>query len=370
MVFRPGLVLPVLALTACGGGASPRVPPAPPASAPRPGPAPAVVEPPRQVGSATLTPQSSGTTARLQAVSVVNERIVWASGTGGTFALTTNGGTTWLTAQVAGADSLEFRDIHAVDAKTAYLLSAGPGTKSRIYKTIDGGVNWQIQFVNREPQAFYDCFAFWDRQSGLAFSDNVGGRFPLLRTSDGGFRWEELSTAPPATRGEGAFAASGTCVTTVGSRSAWIATGAGEEARILYTLDRGATWRSVSVPVPHGTATTGLTSVAFRTPRIGIAAGGDIGNPEDSPSIITTADGGATWTAGGQPTFSGPAYGVVYVPGGTQVVAVGPKGASWSPDDGRTWQPLDTLAYWSASFAGRKAGWLVGPEGRITKVSF
>jgi photosystem II stability/assembly factor-like uncharacterized protein len=363
-------IVPAAAALACAGGGGPRVPPLPPAGAPRPGPAPAEVEPPRQVGPATLTPQVSGTTARLQAVSAVNERIVWASGTGGTFVLTTDGGATWLTAKVAGADSLEFRDVHAVSAKTAYLLSAGPGTRSRIYKTTDGGVNWQIQFVNREPDAFYDCFGFWDQRHGLAFSDNVQGRFPMLRTSDGGQHWDDLTTGPAATKGEGGFAASGTCVTTLGSHAAWIATGAGEQARVLFTPDRGATWKSYAAPVPQGTSTTGLTSVAFRTPRDGVAAGGDIAAADGEASVISTGDGGATWTAGGQPTFPGAIYGVVYVPGGTMVVAVGPKGASWSPDEGRAWQPLDTLAYWSAAFASRKAGWLVGPGGRITRVSF
>jgi photosystem II stability/assembly factor-like uncharacterized protein len=53
-----------------------------------------------EVGSAsregpTVTPQVSGTTNRLQAVSAVNDRIVWASGLGGTFVRTTDGGRTW-----------------------------------------------------------------------------------------------------------------------------------------------------------------------------------------------------------------------------------------------------------------------------------
>ena len=43
--------------------------------------------------------------------------------------------------------------------------------------------------------------------------------------------------------------------------------------------------------------------------------------------------------------------------------------ASWSADDGRTWQQVDTLPYWSAGFARGRTGWLVGPLGRITKVT-
>jgi photosystem II stability/assembly factor-like uncharacterized protein len=366
------LLVPVLALLSCAprktapGGAPPPLP----ATAPHP--APPSTEVPRQVGPAELLSQNSGTTQRLQAVSVVSDKIAWASGTGGSFVLTRDGGTTWLTGTVPGADSLEFRDIHAVDGRTAYLLSSGPGTRSRIYKTEDGGENWAIQFVNREPEAFYDCFAFWDDKSGLAFSDNVRGHFPILRTLDGGLHWDSVTTAPPATTGEGAFAASGTCVATLGKDAAWIATGAGQQARILYTPDRGETWQSLTTPIHQGTSTTGHTSVAFRSARDGIAVGGDIGRADgDSATVVFTTDGGRSWTMGGHLTFAGAAYGVAYVPGsGTRVVAVGPKGASWSPDQGRTWQPLDSLAYWSVGFADHKAGWLVGPAGRITKVGF
>jgi len=247
-------------------------------------PEPVPLPPPRiSPSGATLQDQVSGTTQRLQAVSVVDPNIVWASGTGGTFAVTHNGGQSWRTGVVAGADSLEFRDVEAFDGHIAYLLSAGNGTQSRIYKTEDGGVNWQLQFINRDSLAFYDCFAFWDQRSGIAFSDNVRGVFPILYTDNGGADWDFLSDpsnpsaspVPAAAPGEGAFAASGTCLTTVGKEAAFIATGAGTEARILSTTDRGQTWSQVTTPIVQGTPTTGHTSVAFRNGRDGIAVGGD-----------------------------------------------------------------------------------------------
>ena len=107
----------------------------------------------------------------LQAVSVVDENIVWVSGHRATYARTVDGGTTWEAGVVPGPDSLQFRDVHAVDAKTAYLLSAGPGDMSRIYKTTDAGQNWTLQFSNTNPRAFFDCMDFWDAESGMAFSD-------------------------------------------------------------------------------------------------------------------------------------------------------------------------------------------------------
>src|ERR1700687_1978920 len=70
-----------------------------------------------------LTPQKSGTTQGLIAVSPVNERVVWASGRGGTFVKTTDGGKTWTAGVVPGAEALQFRDVQGVSGKVAYLSS-------------------------------------------------------------------------------------------------------------------------------------------------------------------------------------------------------------------------------------------------------
>ena len=87
--------------------------------------------PPPEEPAPTLAPQVSGTDQLLQAVSVVNASVVWASGHGGTYVRTTDGGTTWEAGMVPDADTLQFRDVHAFDANTAYLLGAGPGDMSR-----------------------------------------------------------------------------------------------------------------------------------------------------------------------------------------------------------------------------------------------
>src|SRR5258708_11559215 len=89
-----------------------------------------------------LTPQNSGTTQGLIAVSPVNERVVWASGRAGTFVKTTNGGKIWTAGVVPGAEALQFRDVQGVSDKIAYLMAIGDNpTDFRIYKTVDGGTN-------------------------------------------------------------------------------------------------------------------------------------------------------------------------------------------------------------------------------------
>ena len=327
---------------------------------------------PASFSNPILKHQTSGTTVLLQAVSVVDDRVVWVSGHGATFARTVDGGETWVPGVVPGPDTLQFRDVYAVSAETAYLLSAGPGDMSRIYKTTDAGQSWTLQFSNTDPRAFFDCMDFWDADRGLAFSDAVDGRLVIIRTGDGGENWTPVSpdAIPVAAGTEGGFAASGTCLVTRGEQDAWIGTGAGDAARVYHTADGGTTWSVVETPIVGGAGTTGITTLAFDDELGGFALGGDIGQPTmRTDNVAITSDGGASWTLAGRPVFSGAVYGASVVPGLPQaVVAVGPGGMDFSLDNATTWTSLDTLSYWSVGFASPQAGWAVGPAGRITKI--
>ena len=241
-----------------------------------------------------LTPQKSGTTQLLIAVSPVNPRVVWAAGTGGTYVVTTDGGKNWKAGVVPGAESLQFRDVQGVSEKVAYLMSIGDNTTDfRIYKTVDGGATWTIEFENQTTNAFYDCFAFWTPKRGIAHSDSVNGVFPDIRTTDG-MTWQDISAnMPPALTGEASFAASGTCIATQGGRNAWIATGGSSIARILATRDGGDTWNAYDTPLVSSPS-AGAISVAFRDPWNGIVGGGDLA-ANNSAATATSHDGGKTW---------------------------------------------------------------------------
>ena len=320
-----------------------------------------------------LTPQQSGTTSRLQAVSPVDDRIVWVSGTGGTYAVTEDGGESWRAGVVPGADSLEFRDVEGVSERVAYLLAAGPGDRSRIYRTEDGGGSWALQFTNRDTSAFYDCFAFWTDRRGFTMSDGVAGRFPVVATADGQ-HWSDIGDRLPAAQtGEGAFAASGTCTATVGERHGWIVTGAGPASRVLATVDGGERWVAYPTPVVQGTSTTGGSSVAFRDTLHGILGGGNIAVPDSfADNVARSDDGGRTWRLATRTPFPGGVYGLAYAGAGSRtVVATGPSGAAWSADEGGRWSLLlEAKDYWAIAFASPAAGWLVGTEGRILKIGF
>jgi len=328
-----------------------------------------------------LTPQNSGTTQGLIAVSPVNERVVWASGRGGTFVKTTNGGKTWTAGVVPGAEALQFRDVEGVSEEVAYLSSIGNTTTDfRIYKTVDGGATWTMQFENQNPAAFYDCFAFWTPRRGIAHSDSVNGVFPDLRTTDGK-TWKDISAnMPPALAGEASFAASGTCVATQGERNAWIATGGSTAARILATRDGGNTWNAYDTPVVSSPS-AGAFSVDFRDGWHGIVGGGDL-DPADlnMAGTATSDDGGQTWTLTNAAPVTGAIFGLSYVRRGEDegedggravVVTANAGGAAWTPDEGKTWFALPGVTgYWAVAFASPRAGWLVGVNGTILKVHF
>lgn len=323
-----------------------------------------------QPPAADWQPQTSGVTARLRGVSAVSDRVAWASGANGSILRTVDGGVTWRPRPVPGAEKLDFRDIDAMSAGVAYALSIGPGDASRIYKTTDGGERWELQFANTDPYVFLDAMTFWGPDRGVAFSDSVDGRFVILTTANGGRAWTRVTAdrLPPALPAEGAFAASGTNVAMHRPNAVWIGTTAG---RVLRSSDFGRTWTIAATPI-RTSASAGIFSIAFRDARHGVVVGGDYNRESEAvDNAAITSDGGATWTLVKERGLSGFRSVVAWVPGITRsLMAVGPSGADWSSDDGRTWTPLAGGSFDTLSFAGRtRTGWASGAHGRISRLT-
>jgi photosystem II stability/assembly factor-like uncharacterized protein len=242
----------------------------------------------------------------------------------------------------------------AFSADEAFLMSAGPGDQSRIYHTTDAGRHWQLQFTNTNPKGFFDSIVFWDRTHGVVLGDPIPDekgilKFELLMTEDGE-NWTQLPSTqlPPAVEGEGAFAASNSCLAilpakpisatqavipsaardpgfagTTNNRDAsangkgttssraengvekegasapdpnlWFATG-GKAVRVFHSPDRGRTWEVFDTPIVHGADSQGIFSIAFRDALHGVIAGGDYKHPDqDGPNLAFTNDSGKTW---------------------------------------------------------------------------
>jgi photosystem II stability/assembly factor-like uncharacterized protein len=312
--------------------------------------------------------------ADLRALSPVSRRVVWASGSDGTVLRTTNGGRSWRSVGPAGTSALEFRGLKAFNANDAVIMSVGdhPGD-FRTYLTSDGGRHWRITNQNRNPQAFYDCMAFFGRRRGLVLSDPVNGRFRILVTADGGRSWhvDRARNVPAARANEYGFAASNSCITTSGRHDAWFGSGGADGSRVYRSTDGGRHWKVSQTPLRRG-ASAGVFSVAFRNRLDGLAIGGDFAVPASAPrALALTADGGLTWTLVGAGAAPGEyRSGATWVPGtsGT-ALAVGLTGSDISTDGGLDWRRFDTGSFDAVVCTPGGSCWASGADERIGRLS-
>ncbi len=307
----------------------------------------------------------------------VDRRTAWVSGGSATEGgpgrvfRTTDGGRTWRDVSPAGAAGLMFRDVEAHSARVAVVLAIGPGDASRIYRTTDGGATWDEAFVNRDPAAFYNCMAFYpDGRHGLVMGDPVDGRFQILATRDSGRSWRVLpDDAMPQAPTEYGFAASGDCLVTAG-HTAYFGTGGGA-SRVFSSTDLGRSWTATDSTLAAGES-AGVFALAFRTPREGVAVGGDFADPGDGVEAVATTRGGRTWRRAGDLTHL--AEDAAYLAGrGHPLLVTGEsgevRGTSLSTDGGRTWTRVGETGYHALDCTADGACWAAGGAGRVARLT-
>ena len=156
-----------------------------------------------------------------------------------------------------------------------------------------------------------------------------------------------------------------------GKTNAWIGTGSGRKARVLFTTDRGRTWKVADIPLKAGPS-AGIFSVAFRDAKHGVVAGGDYTKEKDAlDNLAVTSDGGITWILA--KGLSGYRSVVAYVPGAKAptLLAIGPSGADYSTDDGQRLMPLEGPGFDTLSFVrGTDVGWAAGASGSLGRLTF
>ena len=329
-------------------------------------------------GFTTWQPQESGVSASLRGVSVVSDRVVWASGAEGTVLRTVDGGEHWTRCTLPERwASLDFRDVHGLDDERAWILSAG--LPAIIGWTEDGGRSWSVQYESDAEGVFFDGMDFWDERSGIAFSDPIDGAFLILVTENGGAEWRPVAREllPPPIEGEAGFAGSGTCLRVFGSSGVVIGTGGGA-ARVLRSEDRGATW-TVADSELGSSPSAGVFSVWVDGDR-GCVVGGDYLVLDGSARVASvSADGGRSWTSleGDGPTGFRSALVAL---NNRLLIAVGPSGTDQSSDGGKFWERISDDGYHALDaappavavdgYTQRQAMvWAVGSDGRIAKAA-
>lgn len=321
----------------------------------------------------TLAPLSTGTGSSLRGLCAVDRDVAWATGSGGTVVVTSDGGASWQHVAPASIAELDVRDVHALDRRTAWIMCAGPGERSRILHTEDGGESWIEQHRETEEAAFLDGFAFFDAERALCYGDPMAdGGFRLLCTEDGGRRWTPVTPSPRALpAGEASFAASGTGIRALPSGHAWIITGANDgTSRVFHSAGPGGElWSSADSTIPAPKPAAGAFSVAFQADGRGVLVGGDYQRREVGGVHCASwsDDFGTNWS----PCEVGPRgqrAGSAALGDGV-FVATGQTGTDISRDGGRTWSALSDLGFHCVEVSPADGSvWFAGPEGRAGRL--
>jgi len=303
----------------------------------------------------------------LRGLSPLTEEIAWATGAGGRWMVTLDGGLSWTHGIIDELDTVDFRDIEAINAATAIAISSGQ--PAVIYKTTDAGTTWQKVYEGRQED-FFNGMVFVDERLGFAYGDPVGGSWVLLRTSDGGDTWEQLPNTPSAAEGEAGFAASGSAMV-MEEDELWLASG-GSQSKIYYSPNRGGRWEEVNAPIQQGRSSQGIFALCIIDNRNLIAVGGDYEAPDDtSNNVILSHDDGMTWVHNQGTKPSGYRSGVTYFPRFHWVIAVGPNGSDYSIDGGENWERFSDEGFHAVKLS--KSGgsvWASGANGRIGRLDF
>jgi photosystem II stability/assembly factor-like uncharacterized protein len=301
-----------------------------------------------------------GVSASFRSMSVVNDEVIWAGGSGGTILRSVNGAKDW---DLFTIDSkLDFRGIHAFNELCAVAMSAGEAQTgaAKIYKTVDGGKNWKIVSETTQTGVFLDCLKFKDKKTGYVLGDPIGGKPYVLKTTDGGENWERINPElfPDVIEGEASFAASNSNVSVQKKRVLF-----STQSRVFISEDNGKSWQISQTPFEQG-STAGIFGLYFIDEKRGFAVGGDyVDDKTEYSNIAQTFDGGDTWTF----TEAAKPFGLkesVWQSGKNEFFAVGTSGVSRSTDGGKSWQSVSSEPYHVVQ-CGKKRCFAIGGKGRF-----
>lgn len=309
----------------------------------------------------------SGHKTSLRGLSVVNNDIVWASGSNGTVARSTDGGKTFTWLTVAGYEKRDFRDVEAFDENTALIMAVDePGI---ILKTVDGGKNWQTVFVDSTKGMFMDAMNFAGK-TGIVVGDPLQGFAFLAYTKDGGNTWHKLegkANKVKVDKDEAFFASSGTNVKIVtngdiSTNQVWMVSG-GSKARLIKDDTM------FGMPMLQGANSQGANSIDVMGNKA-VVVGGDFAHDTVTNGncvLFDISENNIVFTKPQTPPH-GYRSCVVFVDR-KHLVTCGTSGVDISVDGGNNWLLVTKQSFHVCQKAKRgDAVYLAGGGGRIARL--
>lgn len=312
---------------------------------------------------------TSGKPVSIRGLSVVNDQIIWVSGSAGSVGISTDGGRNWKWMQVPHYEKSDFRDIEAFSDREAVIM--GITEPAVILRTSDGGNHWNKVFEDSSKSAFLDAMDF-NLPEGAVVGDPVNGKIFFARSDDSGKTWNKSDPSgfQPAMDGESFFAASG-------SNLLWTLTTDSEKEHVPILVSGGLKsslyrkYEKYSLQLNQGKETTGANSIAIDPwhPNRAVIVGGDFKQDtlEHGNCLLITLN---PFT---QKIPFTPPHGyrscIEYM-SDQEMICCGTTGVDFSKDGGLNWTWISKQAFHVCRRA--KSGtaiFLAGPKGAIARFS-
>jgi photosystem II stability/assembly factor-like uncharacterized protein len=219
-----------------------------------------------------------------------------------------------------------FKSVYFVNNNTGWTV----GNQGLVYKTTNGGTNWNGQTVSSyDLESVY----FFDSNTGWIVGGEWYGIQLIMKTTNGGVNWIQQSTSVIGRLNSVYFTSNDT---------GWIAGNQG----LLKTINGGTNWISQSNGIFGG-----LSSVYFIDQNTGWTSGG---------GIYKTINGGENWMGRGDIGLNSVHFGDRYTG-----CAVGNQSVSHTTNGGDSWTTTYPVPFNlnSVYFANNRLGWIVGEYG-------
>jgi photosystem II stability/assembly factor-like uncharacterized protein len=302
---------------------------------------------------------TGGTKTSIRGLSVVNDDLVWVSGSNGTVGKSTDGGKTWKWITVPGFETRDFRDIEAFDANTAVIIAIAE--PANILRTTDGGNTWKTVFNDTTKGMFLDALHFHNKNYGIVVGDPINDEVFLGITKDGGNSWQRFPDKPlKVAKGEAFFASSGTNIVYTKDGGFFLVSG-GTASRLL-TPDRSA-----PLDIVQGKESTGANSIAIMKKNLIVVGGDFLSNKDSTKNCVLSNDEGNTWY---HPTIPPHGYrSCVEFISGKKLIVCGTSGVDVSEDAGMNWKLISSDGFHVVQKAKKgKAVFLAGGNGKIARL--
>ena len=318
----------------------------------------------------TIKILESGKRVSIRGLSVVDDDIIWASGSSGSVARSTDGGNTFTWIKVSGYEKTDFRDIEAFDKDTAIIM--GITTPAVILKTVNGGMSWKKVFEDTAKAAFLDAMDFHHGAMGIAFGDPLtNNKWYTVITFSHGNTWSksDLPDLPDLYPGEAFFASSGTNIRFRKEGSMVAGTGGKKSRWFSWNFNSKKNRIVDSVPIMQGGTSTGSNSIDVWKNKA-VIVGGDFSKDTISSNNCVLVSFEKKYAKMRIPQTPPHGYRscVIYLDE-NNLLTCGTSGIDISKDGGMNWLLISKESFHVCQKAKKgSAVFLAGSNGKIAKL--